>query len=127
MSGVYLGSWPPPESAEHAGTGSADEDWPPREPDDTAEPDPDAGTWYAPALKPNVNRAEPVELGPEWQEVPKAERPHRPDGPMAEFQQLVDRLSDDKLRAWRATGLDLMPSRWRGHPPDWWLEARAGS
>lgn len=116
MSGVYLGSWPPPESAEHAGTGSFDPDWPPPTPDDMLTEQADE----------HVDE-QVIELGPEWKEVPKPERPHRPDGPMAEFQQLVDRLSDDQLRAWRATGLDLAPSRWKGSAPAWWLEARPGT
>lgn len=78
---MYVGTWPPPESAEHAGTGSADDDWPPREPDDTAANGDlvDDGAWTRPAAKqpkqPKRQSAAPVELGPEWRETPKAPPP----------------------------------------------------
>lgn len=122
--------WPPSEPLEEwaivaeeawAAGELADEDWPPRETDDSI------GEQAGEPVDDDV-----IEMGPEWQEVPKEPPtpkppPRRQDGPMAVFQAHVDRLPEPQLRAWRATGLDVMPSRWKGQPPDWWLDARPGN
>jgi hypothetical protein len=121
---MYVGTWPPPESAEHAGTGSADDDWPPREPDDLAAgADPDDDAWALPATKhpkhPKHQRAEAVELGPEWQEAPKTQSAVTPrqSEPMKSLQRVVDDSTDDQVRVLRAGGCDLIPKRWNGVVP----------
>lgn len=99
MSGLYLGDWPPPESVELAGTGSASDDWPPPDPDERESADPDADAWYAPTVKakprqrpPSQPRAEP--MGEEWQEAPKIQ-PIESTRPNAELLAAVELVEID--------------------------------
>jgi hypothetical protein len=133
MSELYLVQWPPPEPVE-LWEAMADDAWPPRDPDDLAAgADPDDDAWTQPAAKHpqprQSERAEAVELGPEWQETPKTQPTVTPrqSEPMKSLQRVVDDSTDDQVRVLRAGGCDLIPKRWNGVVPPGMPERPGGA